>query len=348
MKKFVLSLLFFFWPWVLSAANAPTVQEVESAWKQRPELDEIVWQDSRRGEPFRVRILSSMDKEIVVEKQLPAGWTRKTLRLDELGAIRFHPLIWETRSHPGQDWIPALQVLWNMRKPLLGRASGVAECGIALAQTMGETSDPASWQKAEEILQAIARREKDVSLQKQALREIRVFSFRRLLRDGDEAEKEKQAWEITETELEETGDLMLLATSFLADLHFQRLIELQEEHPRWMEDPEVTEPRNRLYHLVLDLALYPSLFCGDREKEASEGLGKAIHVYHLCGERDLLRAAIGDLLKFYPESEAAKRVAHLMEDSVADAVPVVKPEKTASPPPAENSETPLRYNLFKD
>ncbi|MFT3989789.1 MAG: hypothetical protein QM680_00120 [Luteolibacter sp.] len=336
-------------PWLMFfsvCAAMPSAEDAGKAWEQRPELDEISWKDPLRGSTFKARIISASLTEVVVEKQVGGQMTRRAIPLADLGEIRCFPLSWEYSRNIRPLDAAALEVLWKLREPLLGKASGVSECGVSLAKTWRKSGDPALWAKAEEILKSISRRETQAVPKEQAAREIKALGFVRLLLSGKPEEKEQRAWEITETSMDDR-ELMLLATDFLADLHFQRLAALQEEHPKWMEDDEIEELRNKIYHMAIDLALYPSLFAGDRDFEASEGLAKVARVHQLCEETEPLEAVVGDLAELYPDTAAAKRLSAMRSKPVTEVLPTEKPMPQEKPVPAV-PEAAIRYNLFKD
>jgi hypothetical protein len=154
---------------------------------------------------------------------------------------------------------------------------------------------------------------------------------------------------------------MLLATSWLADRHFADLKTIEEENPRWMDDDEVRPLRQRLYHLSLDFALYPSLFDGTRIAESSAGLKRVWEIHQHTGNPVMAKQALEDLAALYPDSKAAHETAAQLTrlrsleargNVGEEKTPEDQDESTANeggkspisvPPPP-----PKKYNLFDD
>ncbi|MES2438114.1 MAG: hypothetical protein V4584_03565 [Verrucomicrobiota bacterium] len=344
-----------------AASAVPTAAQMQAYLKSRPEADEIAWKDPARGAAFTVRVVSSDATGIRVEKQLPAGMTVRTVPFSEIGSIRIAPTPaeLELRRKPDAAAVEALRVIWDLGKPLVGKAEGVSETGILLAKSLRLGSIPSAYDEAEKVLMQISRYEKSPPLQSAAAAETATIAFLRTLGGTDTAAKEKLAWEITEKADDGNPDLMLLATAWLADLHFSQLKNVEAENPRWIEDLEVKPVRDKLYHLSLDFALYPSLFHGRRSAEASAGLAKAARVYEFTGENNLLKGTLEDLAALYPESSEAKDEAPLLDKLIKAetegrlaAVEAGPQEKKTSDPASDKQPevpaAPRRYNLFGD
>lgn len=101
----------------------------------------------------------------------------------------------------------------------------------------------------------------------------------------------------------EDPELLIEVKHLLADADFASLRELEEEHPRWIEDDEVRPLRNEIYHRVLDQYLWPHLFHATREDAAARGLLSASKVYEFGDERELAIHSCEDLVRLYPDSE---------------------------------------------
>jgi hypothetical protein len=115
----------------------------------------------------------------------------------------------------------------------------------------------------------------------------------------------------------ETEDpaLLIEVEHLLAQADFRTLRELEDEHPRWVEDDEVRPRRHELYHRALDQFLKPHLFHATREEAAARGLFSAAGLLLFGGEGEEAKARWEDLLKLYPEStfaaQAKERLAAL-------------------------------------
>ena len=105
----------------------------------------------------------------------------------------------------------------------------------------------------------------------------------------------------------ETEDpaLLIEVEHLLAQSDFRGLRELEEEHPRWVEDDEVRPRRQELYHRALDQFLKPHLFHATREEAAARGLFSAAELLLFGGEAGEAKARWEDLLKLYPETSFA-------------------------------------------
>jgi len=113
----------------------------------------------------------------------------------------------------------------------------------------------------------------------------------------------------------ETEDpaLLIEVEHLLALADFQALRNLEEEHPRWIEDEEVRPKRNELFHRALDQFLKPHLFHATREEAAARGLFSAAELLLFAGEREEAKARWEDLLKLYPGTSHAAGAAERLE-----------------------------------
>lgn len=349
---------------LLTAAEieVPTAEKIREVLQSRPEQDEIRWKDPARGAPLKVRIVSADDKSIRVDKTLTAGLTSRTVPLTDLAGATFTltPGEISLHRHPQPAAVPALEILWSARKTTLSlTGSNAADTGLALAKSLRLSDDPPALDTASDILAAIRASEAPDHKKSTARFEQETIDLIRLIRSGKENEADEFAWKICEKD--DNRDAMLIATSYLCDRHFQQLKSLEEDNPRWTEDDEVRPVRERIYHLVLDLALYPSLFAGTREPEASAGLAKAAEIHRHTSRPLLEKGTLEDLAALYPSSEAAeKTAAHLtrlreMETSgnLTSPEPEPKPESETDPAPEDEPTDskpapPKRYSIFGD
>lgn len=343
----------------LVAAAAPTAEQMQVLVRNRPELDEIRWKDPARGAPLKVRIIQATAQAVTVEKTLPAGLVTRVIPQTDLAGISFTFTTRESEWHrrPAAAAIPPLRVYWETRQATLRLpGSNAGETGLALARSLRLAGDPAAFDEAGKILDQIRSQDPEKLRVERAGAEQTTLDFIRSMQSGKPAETDKLAWSITEDA--DNADAMLLATAFLAERHFAELKATDEAHPRWVDDDEVRPLRERLYHLSLDFSLYPSLFLGSREKEASTGLKMAAEVHQFTGANLLAKNTLDDLAALYPDSEAARETAPLLAQLKAleaggklsqespeadeDAAEDAEITPTGPPPP------PKRYNIFGD
>jgi hypothetical protein len=343
----------------LIAAAAPTAEQMQALVRGRPELDEIRWKDPARGAPLKVRIIQATAQAVTVEKTLPAGLVTRVIPLADLAGVSHTFTARESEWHrqPAPAAVPPLRVYWETRQATLRLAgSNAGETGLALARALRLAGDPAALDEAGKILDQIRSQDPEKRRVARAGAERTTLDFIRSMQSGKPAETDQLAWSITEDA--DNADAMLLATAFLAERHFAELKATEEAHPRWVDDDEVRPLRERLYHLSLDFSLYPSLFHGSRDKEASAGLKMAAAVYQFTGANRLAVSTLEDLAALYPDSEAARETVPLLArlkaleaggklspgsaEAAEDATGDAEITPTGPPPP------PKRYNIFGD
>ena len=338
----------------------PTPAQMQALVKNRPELDEIRWQDPARGAPIKVRIMSADARSLTVEKTLPSGLTTRKIPFSDLSDVHFQLTPRELALHrqPAAENVPPLRVYWELRQATMRfPGADIGATGIALAKSLRLAGDPASLDEAGRILDHIRANDPDKSRVEIARAEQLSVDFTRSLATGKLEETDKLAWKITEET--DDADAMLLATAFLGDRHFTELRALEENNPRWIEDDEIRPSRDKLYHLALDFSVYPSLFLGTRVAEAAAGLKRAAEIYQFTGEVALAKGALEDLAALYPESEAAAETAPLLArfrqaeaagNLAAEAVESkTEGESESGPDPAAAAPPPAkRYNIFGD
>lgn len=342
----------------------PTADEMRVFLTKRPEMDEIRWKDRDRGS-LQVRILRVNETEVDLEKTVQNRVASHKLPLADLAGVSFvfAPLEQRLIRNPSAEAEPALRVVWEARKATLGmETSNVAHVGLALAKALRMRGDAAAFEEAESILDLLRDKEPSSHRLEAARHEMETLQLARAMASSSPEEIDEAAWKMTERD--ENTEGMLLATAWLAGRHFEDLKRLDEEHPRWDEDEEVRPLRLRLYNLSLDFALYPSLFHGTREKEASEGLKQAWRVYQYSKSPQLALYALEDLAALYPDSQAAVDTAdELARVRQREAAGQLEDEEAAEEHSSEEGEAddgeepqgvpktprqPRRYNLFDD
>lgn len=346
----------------IATAAAPTPEQIQAFVRNRPELDEISWKEPSRGAPLKVRIMQANAQSLTVEKTLPAGMTTRTVPFSDLADVSFSFTPRELTLHrePAVASIPPLRVYWETRSATLRFAgSNVGDTGLVLAKSLRLAGDPASLAEATKILDQIRGQDPMKHRVELASSEQMTIDFILAQQRGKTEEIDKLAWEITEKATH--NDATLLATAFLADRHFSQLKATEEANPRWIEDDEVRPLRERLYHLSLDFALYPSLFMGMRQAESSAGLKRVAEIHEFTGAKLLAMKALEDLAALYPDTPAAAETAPLLArykamdaaGKLAAKSPEESPEEKAEDTPEETTDPgppppPKRYNIFGD
>jgi hypothetical protein len=340
----------------------PSAAQIQQLVRGRPELDEITWKDAARGMPLKVRIVEATGQAVTVEKTLPAGLTTRKIPFSDLADLSFSFTSRELALHrvPAVASIPPLRVYWENRSATLCFAgSNVADTGLVLAKSLRLAGDLPSLMEAAKILDQIRGQDSAKHRVELASSEQMAIDFILSRQTGKIQETDKLAWEITEQAVH--NDATLLATAFLADRHFSQLKATEEANPRWMEDDEVRPLRERLYHLSLDFALYPSLFMGTRHLEASAGLKRVAEVYEFTGAKSLAMKALEDLAALYPDTAAAIETAPLLarykaleaSGKLAVMSSTEAPKEETEAPSEEATDPgppppPKRYNIFGD
>lgn len=336
-------------------AAAPTTEEIEKFAKTRPELDQITWKDPARGAPLAVRILGASGDSITVEKTLATGLTLRTIPLSDLAGISFKLTTAELLLHREAkiSSIPSLRVLWSSRRATLRlTGSNAAVTGLVLARSLRLSGEPEALDEAGKILVQIRNQDPSKINVEHATAEDLTLRFILSQKSGNLTESDRLAWEITEGP--ENVDGMLLATAFLGERHFSDLKSTEREHPRWMDEDDILPLRQRLYHLTLDFFLYPSLFHGTSQAEASLGLQRAAQVHQYTGANALMKSTLDDLAALYPEStathETAAQLARLTDREATGKLnepePAAKAEIPTNTTPTAPPPPPRRYNIF--
>ena len=198
--------------------------------------------------------------------------------------------------------------LWNARKSLIaleGADSG--EIGLAYANSL--LNSEFANQHAESLalftfLEANDPDEARVNRAKQG----RLKALIKLDR-ADEAVKDAMAL-VSEAE---DPSILIEAKYVLAGAARGQFDEIIEENPRWEEDIAVRPERNRLYHEIIDLYLFPFLFHGSEEEPSARGLVELADFLINTGDNTEARALLEDVLILYPETAFVEKVKALRE-----------------------------------
>jgi len=198
--------------------------------------------------------------------------------------------------------------LWNARKSLIaleGADSG--EIGLAYANSL--LNSEFANQHAESLalftfLEANDPDEARVNRAKQG----RLKALIKLDR-ADEAVKDAMAL-VSEAE---DPSILIEAKYVLAGAARGQFDEIIEENPRWEEDIAVRPERNRLYHEIIDLYLFPFLFHGSEEEPSARGLVELADFLINTGDNTEARALLEDVLILYPETAFVEKAKALRE-----------------------------------
>jgi len=198
--------------------------------------------------------------------------------------------------------------LWNARKSLIaleGADSG--EIGLAYANSL--LNSEFANQHAESLalftfLEANDPDEARVNRAKQG----RLKALIKLDR-ADEAVKDAMAL-VSEAE---DPSILIEAKYVLAGAARGQFDEIIEENPRWEEDIAVRPERNRLYHEIIDLYLFPFLFHGSEEEPSARGLVELADFLINTGDNTEARALLEDVLILYPETAVVEKAKALRE-----------------------------------
>lgn len=267
----------------------------------------------KSGESVACRLDELTDRLVNVTlsggAEVPGGSARRTFPVDQVERIEFafvpgEEEVFLRRATASAD---VLKTWWDRAVSHLHRPrSRAAAWGVAYADALLREEAERGPDRALSVYDLVLARAwspEDAAAAKQG-------RLRALMSKGDLATATEEARALAR----ETEDpaLLLEAEHLLAMADFQALRELEEEHPRWMEDDEVRPRRHALYHRTLDQFLKPHLFHAAHEEVAARGLLSAAELLLFGGERAEAKARFEDLLFLYPSTgpsvEAAKQL----------------------------------------
>ncbi|MEM9018858.1 MAG: hypothetical protein AAGC68_17750, partial [Verrucomicrobiota bacterium] len=239
------------------------------------------------------------------------GSAKRTIPMESVAYVEFdwapgEEITFQKRSEMNAE---LLESWWDYHFANLHRPrSRTAAFGIALGEALLRESPDRSAKRALELFDRIIARawsEEDIAAAKRG-RLNALIALDDLKTATEEASRLAR----------ETEDpaLLIEVRHLLATADFERLKDLEEEHPRWIEDEEVKPERNRLYHEIIDGFLWPHLFHATREDAAARGLLSAAGVYQFAGETELAKAACDDLIALYPAVEAVEAAKTLLTE----------------------------------
>jgi hypothetical protein len=240
------------------------------------------------------------------------GSARRTIQADRVDYIEFDFEAGEAAFFPKRSEATEAQLKswWEFYLPHLHRPrSRAAAYGNSLGQVILRDDAKYGCDRALPIFDRIIARawsEEDIALAKQG-------RLQALMAKGDLETAITEARTLASA-TEDPG-LLIEVHYLLASADFQKLKDLEEEHPKWVEDDEVRPVRNELFHHTIDQFLHPHLFYATREAVAARGLLAAADVYFFAGDAAAARDRWADLTRLYPETEFTVQAKERLDSS---------------------------------
>lgn len=200
--------------------------------------------------------------------------------------------------------LPALLALWKDRQALIGlEGSDAADIGLALARAL--RSSPYENQQLEALeLYRYLETKTQLAHHISEARQGRLRTLIVLDRADEAVEEARDLLKTTE------DPAVLIESKFvLAEAARREFKSLVEEHPRWEEDIHIRPERNRLYHRIVDLYLFPFLFHGSEREATARSLTRLLSFLESTADIPKARHIATDLLTLYPaqaETEQAR------------------------------------------
>jgi len=294
------------------------------AGRERQELDIVHLTD---GDPIAGIIVMLTDELCRIEQRREVGSSRFDIPLSRVRYIDFREDPELERLLRAPDLVEhgqALAEAWSSRLLRLGLPNHPAgRVGLVYADLLREQGahNVALLERALRIYGMVEGQDWDEA--RRAVAKQGRLQVMLLLGDTEGVVREARRM----AEVEEDPALLIQARRVLADIDFERLRRLEDEHPRWDLDDEIRPERQDLFHRVIDAYLNPYLFFGTYEEEAAEGLAMAAEVYEFGGEIEEAVARREDLLALYPRTAAAVRVGEAMRGGQDQVVPDERDER---------------------
>lgn len=267
------------------------------------------------GSVLTGRVLRLATPGISMQVQLPGvtGTAMRDIALDQVKFIDFAPLPGELEALAAPQTAASqarLLELWRDKSVnLRWKAGNAGQIGLVYAGELMKQTDPALLDRALHIYELVEREDWDLTRRDEAKKgRLRaLIALKRIDAAIQEAQQLAQK--------SEDPSLLLEARQVLAMAEFEKLKAYEGDHPRWMEDEDLTAERTRLYHSTLDQFLFAPLNHGSVEDKAAEALWSVVQVHQFAKEpmRALERAR--DLVELYPSAPQAAH-ARTMLDAV--------------------------------
>lgn len=283
----------------------------------------VAWADSEepvaadvlilRNEMRRVGKLVDFDDQYFrIQVQIVEGQPPATISIPREEVVRIEfaedPEMEEFFAQAtGADLMEAAR-FWGAGERFLSQPrSAAARVGIRYAELLLSSGSPVFMQRAYDLFSRIERE----AWSPEDRAGARRGRLQAMIAMGNAREAVEEATELAEES--EDPAVLIEAKFILATAADQELRELEEENPRWMEDPFVRPERERLFNEALDLYLHPYLFFGSETGPAARGLWAATELYYFAGEPAEAVESARDLVVLYPGTPQAERAADFLE-----------------------------------
>ena len=287
----------------------------------------------RNGRKADCRILDfTADSVKISYRAAPtAPFAERLIPLPEVDYVELAPLpgesealaqaVREGRSEP-------LISFWIKRLGWLGRPrTNTGEIGLTYAELLTRVATPDRMERALKIYEQIETADWSAERRGRA----QAGKLRVMLRQGRASEVRPLA----ESLLEKSGDprVLIELRHVMAEAAAAAIVQLEKDHPRWLEEDDITPRHQQLLNDVFDGYLYPHLFHGAEEDLAARGLWAAAQLS--ANQKLTMQAAdwAADLTHLYaaqPEAAAAKIWLEKQPQPVLSPAPqpkAAKPEK---------------------
>jgi hypothetical protein len=280
-------------------------------------------------EPLDGEIVSYQDAGIEVRvTRIIAGQRAGTVERIPWSAVdhlEYPPLPGETEvlADPASASPDRIKELWLAKLPHLKRPrSNAGDIGLLFAERLLDIPSEHPWQRSLEIFARIEQDDWNPANHARA----RQGRLRAMIALGRIDEATREAREMAEQT--ENPVILLEAEYVLGTVAFNRLLALEKEHPRWMDDDEVRPVRESHFHEALDHFLRPFLFYGSEEAASARGLVAAARVHLHAGDLVQARHCAGDVVRLYPDTSFRAEAERLLRELEA-------------PPPASPGSVPV-------
>ncbi len=234
---------------------------------------------------------------------------KRQFKMAQVDYIDFAPLPGEVEAleKPDPPGTQALAELWKQRRMHVHRPNSTAgQLGLLVAQEYLKSDSDYDFKLALDLYVTLENEAwKDET--RNAAREGRLRALIALKRlDEAMAEARKLAAE------SEDSRMLIEAKFVLARADFEKLKQLVEDNPKWLEDDIVRPEIEALYHSTADQFLFPYLFHGTESESAARGLMSAASVYSLFEKFTLANACAEDVIALYSQTSHAEQAKKLL------------------------------------
>ncbi len=310
--------------WLIAMLGWMTVVSVSSA-------EDVLY--LKDGKVIRCEITALTDNVLTYRTSIDLGNGRTasaepTISPAVVDYIEFGPLPGEAAAlaDPVATALDTIRQLWDEKSRHLHRPrSNAGELGLLYGDKLLGEPESFQWDFALSVFDRIIERDwsPDHRLAARTGRLRALIQLGRL--DTAIIEARQLAGESDDPRM------LIEARHAIALADFEKLKQLESDHPKWAEDDTVRPERERLYHGVIDEFLWPYLFHGTEEALAARGLMAAAEAHRFAGKPSEARACLQDVLTLYPDTSAAEPARTLLKS-------LTEPESAhASPPKTETN-----------